>query len=270
MKRIVIFTICLIAVLFCCISCRSVRPDNTVDDPVTNEAETTARNNHLDVETYTVETRYCNLKYPAKWEGKVKTEIFDNYGYIVKFIADDVSLFDFEFVEGNGVLLGTLVTDSENVVIKITSYDLEHEMQDYDIYAEMQSDIDVIIENLMADYTLELDEIIEPEEESVFEIKSSLVALYYPTKWKESILVETSENRVKFSCNSVPLFDIVFGDNENVSPLGYYKDIAVSVTTHDISSDFYTDSEYVYLRAMQEDVDVVIEGLLSDENFILN
>lgn len=270
MKRIVIFTVCLIAVLFCCFSCKSAKSENTVDDSVTANTEVTASNKYLDIETYTIETRYCDLKYPTKWEGKVKTEILENYGYIVKFVANDINLFDFEFVEGNGALLGTLITDNENIVINITSYELEHEMQDYEIYASMQSDIDVIIENLMADYNLMLDKIVEPEGWDVYTIESSLVTLYYPSKWKEFVTIETSDMSVKFSCNAVPLFDIVFGDTECDSVLGYYNDIPVGVVTYDIYSGLFTDSEYVYLRAMQEDVDVIIEGLLSDENFILN
>lgn len=219
--------------------------------------------------TFSIETRYCNLKYPEKWKDSVQIDIEEKDVYSVKFSSDDTPLFTLSFDGGDGNVLGTLKTEEKNVVIRITTYDIDKENKNYENYSVMQNDVNIIIDNLISDYDFVEDEIVENENDSVFEIKTELTTLYYPEKWKDSITVKKNKKSVEFSCNGTKLFDLLFNGTKGYL-LGTYNETEIRIVSYDIDEEQFTDSEFVELRAMQEDVNVIIDNLIEDDNFILN
>lgn len=102
----------------------------------------------------------------------------------------------------------------------------------------------------------------------VMEIVSDMTNLYYPEKWHSSVDIVETDNVVSFNSKGTKLFDFIFGDTEG-SLLGYYDGVEVRIVSYDIPEEDYTEDEYLILREMQEDIDIVIEHLMEDENFVL-
>ena len=102
----------------------------------------------------------------------------------------------------------------------------------------------------------------------VIEIVSDITTFYYPEKWKEDITVGKNENTVSFTSNGTRLFDFIFGDTKGTL-LGYYDGVEVRIVSYEIVEVNYTEDEYLTLRAMQEDIDIVIEHLIDDKKFVL-
>lgn len=120
-----------------------VQDEQVIEKPV-EEAE----------ETFEVETNYCKLFYPCKWEEDMRIETSDSK---VEFCGEidgkeNIHLFDVVFGEKVGFELGTLKTNGGNVSISIVSYELQfddtwNEEEKNRMYA-MQEDVNVIIQEL--------------------------------------------------------------------------------------------------------------------------
>lgn len=111
-----------------------------------------------DVDTFVVETDYCPLHFPVKWEEYIEVEIFTETAYSVLYSAildngDRVPVFEIVFNESNdGVLLGTLdnsekvnvylVDHSDNLPSDLTEDDTER------IYM-ISEDVNVLISKLI-------------------------------------------------------------------------------------------------------------------------
>lgn len=220
-------------------------------------------------ETFSIATRYCTISYPKKWKDAVQIDIEEGDVYSVKFSADDIPLFDLSFNGGDGNVLGTLKNKKENIIIRITTYDINKDNGNYEDYAKMQNDINVIIEHLISEYDFVADEIVENEDDSVYKIKTSVATLFYPEKWKDSVTIKKSEKSIKFSCNGTKLFDLLFDGTEGYL-LGTYNNTEIRIVSYDIEEEKFSDSEFVELRAMQEGVNVIIDYLVKDKNFAIN
>lgn len=123
------------------------------------------------------------------------------------------------------------------------------------------------VESTQSDSTGEI--ISNNENVPVIEIVSDIATLYYPEKWSDNITVDKRHNTVSFTSNGTRLFDFVFGGTEGTL-LGYYDGVEVRIMSYEIIEDNYTENEYITLRAMQEDIDIVIEHLIEDKKFILD
>ncbi len=242
----------------------------------TPPAETeTAQSSNLETddmtgETYSIETPYAILAYPVRWQDQVQTTVEGTDVYCLKFTAGETPLFDLNFGGTEGALLGTLKIESGNVVLRVVSYDIDENAENYMDLCIMQEDINVIIQHLAAEYDFTVGEEIIEEDTSTFEIETSLTTLYYPQKWQDSVAVEVTDNKASFATtDGIHLFDLEFGQSEGVL-LGTYGETELHIVSYDIEQGDRSDEDYNKLCAMQEDVNVILQHLLEDEAFTVH
>lgn len=115
MKKILSFLLIILSALLIFSGCATNNPTDNTNETI-GYADTTE-------DTFTVDTKYCPLHYPTKWEEYTDVEILTEPYYSVSFnaILDDSSKIPvFEVVFGDnktGVLLGTINFENENINI---------------------------------------------------------------------------------------------------------------------------------------------------------
>lgn len=82
------------------------------------------------VEAYAIETKYCNLYYPAKWKEQLAVEIFEGDIYTVKFYGKiegkgKQPIFDITFNAQEGFDIGHLKVKDDKVSISVVLAELE-------------------------------------------------------------------------------------------------------------------------------------------------
>lgn len=207
------------------------------------------------IETYVIDFAGLQLKYPEQWKDKVTVTVSDNKA---AFACGDIALFDLLADSDEGYVLGTVCED-EYTVLSIVSYDIA-DTENTDVFA-MQEDLNVILQNLMNDYEFVVGEAVEKEDTSTFDIETSVVTMKYPAKWQGVVTVDVSEEKVSFSNNWTPLFDLVFSECDGFL-LGTYNNTPIYIVDYPVNSDEQA--------AMQEDVNVILQYLMEDPNFIIN
>lgn len=111
------------------------------------------------IEEMVIDTPYCKLYYPKKWEDSLKVNKKTDEPYTVEFYAtiekSDFHLFDFIFNGTDGVLIGELTTDDGSAVkVNVNSYELEIDKLSEDEISNlylMQEDINYILQKLIAE-----------------------------------------------------------------------------------------------------------------------
>ena len=156
-KKIIVallLVICLLGI-FLVVGCGDKTNNNDVDDSDKTFMP-------VDEEVFEIETPYCNLKYPTKWEDAVTVEHLEE-PYIVEFRTsiddEEIQLFDIVFDGTGDSLLGTLTVDGEAVEVYVTNYndDISGYSDNQQMRVnEMIMDINVIISALVDDYGFEL------------------------------------------------------------------------------------------------------------------
>ena len=222
-------------------------------------------------ETTVVSTPYAELKVPEVFQGVVANEVTNTEPYTVTFkaSADDTELFSVIFGGKGDILLGTLLGEEENTVVYTNIPELDSENEHYTEYRIYQDGINTILNNLEADYNFAVNLIVEPEDNETFTIKAGGMALYYPARWQDTIETAVTDNGVSFSGNGVKLFDLSFTESENAIFFGTYQQTPIYIVSYEIDETQYTEAEYGTLRMMQEDIDVILDRLMSDPNFTL-
>lgn len=207
------------------------------------------------VETYIIDFAGLQLKYPVKWRESVSVTVTDNKA---SFACGEVPLFDLLANSDEGYVLGT-VCGEEYTVLSIQSYDIEN-TDNVDLYA-MEEDVNVIIDNLIKDYDFVVGVAVDNEDSSIFDIETSVVTMKYPAKWQGIVTVDVSEEKVSFSNNGTPLFDLVFSECDGFL-LGAYSGTPIYIVDYPVTTDEQA--------AMQEDVNVILQYLMEDSNFVIN
>lgn len=252
----VLAIICLVA-LVACGAGEQTPPEPTEDVPEAVES--------TDV---SIETPYCDLVVTKEFADNVKSKVISEDPYTVSFrmISDDTELFSISFGGETEMLLGTLQLENENVVLYADYNDLDRENENYETYCTYQEGISTIINHLSSDYDFIVNEITDWVDPSTFDIQTPVVTMKYPNRWKEKVTIDVSEEAVKFSCNGEKLFDIVFSECDGFI-LGTYKDTPIYVKDYTINKGSYSEAQYLELCTMQEDMNVILQGLLEDSNF---
>lgn len=217
------------------------------------------------VDVFSIETPYGTLAYPERWKDTVTIETGEE-PYTLRFSAGEIPLFDLIFDGEEGYYLGTLQGQDGEATLRIISYDLDDQREDYADCRAMQEDVNVLLQHLRTDYTFREKEIPEEIDDSVYAIETDVVTLYYPERWQDQVTVEVTADGARFSCDGVQLFDILFGGEEGVL-LGTYGQTPVRVVSYAIEQGELSDSRYEQLGNMEEDVNVVIQHLMEDSNF---
>ena len=258
MKRLLLLVLALV-MLFSLAAC-----DSGSGGESESEDETTAASGaegsqveatEPDVSTYTIKAGGLELKYPEKWKDKVTVDVTDDKA---AFTCGKVNLFDILFNSEEGTVLGTVKKDDEYIVLTVVDYELKK--ADTDL-AEMQTDLNVILNFLEADYDFTIGERLSEVDDSTFEIKTSVVTLQYPAKWQDKVTVKVEDDVVKFSDGDTPIFDLILKKSDKGYLLGTYKDTPIYVIDYPVESD---DD-----MAMQADINVIIKYLQEDENFTI-
>ena len=113
----------------------------------------------------------------------------------------------------------------------------------------------------MNDYTFVVGDALEKEDSSTLDISTSIVTMKYPSKWREKVQIEVEDNGVKFSNNGTMLFDLMFIECDGYL-LGTYSGTPIYIVDYSVNNDEQA--------IMQEDVNVILQYLMEDKNFIIN
>lgn len=210
-----------------------------------------------------VSTPYAELCLPEMFDGVVANKVISKDPYTVSFyvIADKTELFSLAFDGSGDILMGTLVADEKNTVIYMNIPKLDSRKKNYDTYCGYQEAVNTIMTHLASDYTFKINELVEDGDTSTFDIETSVVTMKYPNKWKDKVQVKVSDDGVKFSNNGTPLFDLSFIECDGYL-LGTYKNTPIYVVDYTVKTDEQ--------MAMQEDINVILQNLMSDSNFVIN
>ena len=112
-----------------------------------------------DRETYLIETEYCNLEYPSKWENQITVNKEKLNGTIIEFYIDDVHLFDICFDNEDAYPIGKIKIKEQFIEIGVNSYDIQEDEfteEEYEELCMMQEDLNVILTKLVEDYSMEI------------------------------------------------------------------------------------------------------------------
>ena len=119
----------------------------------------------------------------------------------------------------------------------------------------------MILGYLAEDYNLVPEEAIDDEDPMDFEIQTSLVTLYYPSRWKEKVEIEVLDNGVKFSAAGTPLFDLMFEECDGYL-LGTYQETPIYMVEYPVETEEQA--------AMQAGVNTILQHLTEDPSFTIN
>lgn len=219
----------------------------TGDDPADTEPESP-----LEKTTYVIEAGGLELKYTEKWKDRVSVSVSEDRA---SFACGESKLFDLVFNSEEGIVLGT-VRGENNTVISYVDYPLENDDREL---LEMKMDLNVILQNLEQDYDFVRDEAIWDEDSETFEIKTSVVTLHYPSRWKEKVNVDVTERGVAFAAGETKLFDLVFEECDGFR-LGLYNGTPIYIVDYPVR----TEEE----MHMQQDVNVILQFLYEDSSFV--
>ena len=219
---------------------------------------------NINSDKYMVSTPYADICLPTSFQGNVKTNVLSEEPYVLQFcsIEDDEELFELSFGGKTENLVGTLKLSDKNVVIYANFAMLDETNKNYSKYCEYREGINTIIENLVADYDFVVNQEIEYEDVSTFDIKTSVTTLKYPNKWKDKVDIDISDNGVKFSNDGTSLFDLIFSENSDGYLLGTYNETPIYIVNYEAETDEQAQ--------MLEDVNVILQNLIKDSNFKIN
>lgn len=257
MKRTILLA--LICMLLLAVSaCGEKKENNNASTPEQATASNGAAVSETVAETpvYIIKAGSFELKYPERWKDKVQATASESGA---SFACGEVKLFDILFNSDEGHVLGIIKGEKENTRVSVVEYPLENETEDL---IEMQQDLNVILRHLSEDYDFSMNGEVEEEDESTFDIETSVVTLKYPAKWKDKVNAEVTDKGVSFSTGDTKLFDLVFEKCDGYL-LGKYKDTPIYVIDdYPVEGDEQT--------AMQADVNVIFKHLQEDKDFVIN
>lgn len=95
-----------------------------------------------------------------------------------------------------------------------------------------------------------------------FEISTPYAILKYPQKWKDQVTVDISTEKVSFSSSGTPLFDLRFNCDDGYvlgTIIGEEENTVFSITDYSVENE--------ELAGMQEDVNIILQHLMSDYDF---
>ena len=245
MKKCFVIAMVLVMILALAACDKSANPADESDTKKTG-----AENNA----TYTISVEGLDLKYPEMWQDKVTIDISSDRA---AFSCGDIKLFDLVFNGDEGTVLGTVCGD-KNIVISIVDYPIDTNDKES---LKMLEDVNVILDNLILDYDFVEGKAVEKADEATFNIKTDVVTMRYPAKWKEKVQVSVENECIKFSNDGTPLFDLVFAECDGYL-LGVYNGTPIYIVDYSVKTDEQ--------RAMKEDVNVILQFLMEDSSFKLN
>lgn len=225
-----------------------------------------------------IETPYLTLKYPMIWEDYIRFDITDDCVSFVGVIngKPEVRLFDVAFRDDVGTCMGYIEENGTMIPVSIVHYELHLDdswnQGDQNTLYAMVEDVNLITDQI-SQHIRELDS------EYYYIPAPYDTNLQYPLMWKESLVVQTTsaDNALHFIAVlkgnvEVPLFDLYFGTEKGLC-IGYLirnpENIPVYLLTHELQGiGAVSDEELTQLYGMQESINVIIEGLVENGEFL--
>lgn len=99
------------------------------------------------------------------------------------------------------------------------------------------------------------------ESTDTYDIKTKVTTLKYAAEWKDKVKTTVTDTKVSFKVDNTPIFDIVFEKCDGYL-LGTYKGTPIYIVEYPVEG-------YEQAR-MVEDINVILENLLKDKNFVVN
>lgn len=225
------------------------------------EAVPTTEYGAVEEETVVISTPYADLRVPASFDRAVSHQETGSSPYELSFRskADGEELFSLVFNGSGDYLVGTLLGTEGNTVLYARIPALDENSQRYQDNLFYQEQMHLILEYLAEDYELVPEETLEGAGSGDFEIKTSLVSLYYPSRWKEKVEIEVLDNGVKFSAAGTPLFDLMFEECDGYL-LGTYQETPIYMVEYPVETEEQA--------AMQAGVNTILQHLSEDPNFM--
>lgn len=234
----------------------AVPPRETAGEEVTLPAETEG---YLEIET-----PYCVLYFPERWEDSLAVNAYAEDGARVEFSGrtgdgEPRRLFDVAFGIGEGNLLGAVETAEGMVPVYIRFYEPDPEglsQTAYDSLLSMQEAANELIARLPLTDP-------EPEQPAFLTITTEWGDLRYSAKWADSLAVEQSGDTVSFFAvpegeERVTLFHVVF-NQESDGALGSLNGAWVHILMEELPQLEGETANLVY--GMQDGVNDLIDGL---------
>lgn len=203
--------------------------------------------------SFTTSTDYADLKYPEEFKDDVDVDVDKDK---VTYRCDGEKLFTVYFDSDKGDTLGYIDGKTR---VSVKTYDVKDED------ADKVEAVNCILDYLQYDYDFTVGEMdpasVEEEEVEVFAIQTSLVKMYYPTKWKDKVDITVKDKSVSFKDGDTKLFTLYFGGYKGYL-LGTYDGTEIRIVDYEIKGDEQA--------AMQEDVNVILQYLMEDKKFEIN
>ena len=128
LASILILLILVVIVLFFRTQNEKTKENNVENKDV--EVVSTIEKQISEEDAFVINTDYCDLYYPLKWEESVYTEIVTSEVYTVQFYGklenkEDQHLFDIIFGNADGTLLGKVENDGEKIPVYLKGIEFE-------------------------------------------------------------------------------------------------------------------------------------------------
>lgn len=250
MKRIIALVL-----LVLCLSAFCACGSNTESNP----EEATADEATTSVSYDKITTPYADLKLRQSIAENVDHKVTGEDPYTVSFSVkdDQKEIFAFVFGGKGQALVGTIVGKDKNTVVYMNVSEISKDSPNYERYTQYQQGVNDIIQGLIENSDFVRGEEIE-EDKGTFDIKTSLVTLKFPNKWKDKVKVDVEDDSVKFSVDETPVFDLYFRETDGYK-LGTYKETPIYVKDYNVTTPEQT--------AVLKDINVILENLKKDSNF---
>lgn len=263
MKRLLPLLLVVLLLLFC--ACSS-SIEGVCNSSAVNES---SQDERLTNDMVVISTPYADLRLSKSIADNVFYDITHTSPYTLSFKAkrDGTELFSFVFNGDGDSIVGTIVGENNNTVVYLNTAKLDADSENYNEYLSYQMGINDITNALTELDNFVFGEVVEWEDAGNFEIKTSVVTLKYPNKWKNKVDIVISEDVVKFSYYNVNLFDIYFKEVENGSLIGLYENTPIYVVSYSPDNDLLNEKQMDEYTSMQYGINVIIKCLKEYKNF---
>lgn len=261
MKKTIAFILSVLVVFSLC-SCSAFR-NKSDNSSASSENELTSAT------TIKISTPYSDLKLRKSIAENLLYEVTSENPYTLTFKTkkDGTELFSFVFDGTGDNLIGTITGKDKNTVVYMNVFDLDSNSENYEEYSSYQMAMNDIANSLLDNKNFVSDEVVEYEDNSTFDIKTNIVTLKYPNKWKNKVNIDVSDEAVIFTFKDTKLFDIYFKDIENGSKIGTYDKTPIFVISYLPDDNRLSEEEMNEYTEMQYDINEIVNNLKKDKKF---
>lgn len=259
-KILLLILVCGFMFSFCaCASTKKAEGNNST----VKENETVSDNNTK------ISTPYTDLEIKKTTLKNISYEVTSENPYTLTFKTkkDGTELFSFVFDGTGDNLIGTITGKDKNIVVYMNVFDLDSNSENYEEYSSYQMAMNDIANSLLDNKNFVSGEVIEYEDNSTFDIKTNIVTLKYPNKWKNKVNIDVSDEAVIFTFKDTKLFDIYFKDIENGSKIGTYDKTPIFVISYLPDDNRLSEEEMNEYTEMQYDINEIVNNLKKDKKF---